>query len=139
MAFTSSEKTKIRHYLGYPQVYRFEDPRLEGAIDTVGNDADAVSLVQDLLAKIDNVRAQLGSVALPSAGLKSLDKGDVELYDHNAQTEGMRGIGRGYCAELSGLFGIPLHTDIFGEVGYAGDKWVKQNGRSRVSGICGLG
>jgi len=139
MAFTTPEKARIRHALGYPQVYRFEDPRLEGALDTVGQDVDAVAIVQDLLAKIDDVRTKVHNVALGSAGLKALDKGDVELYGKNEQTAGMRAIGRGYCAELSGLFGIPLGTDIFGEAGYTGDRWAQSNGRSRFSGLCGLG
>jgi hypothetical protein len=135
MAFSSAEATTIRHYLGYPQVYRQSNPRLESAITLVGGDADAVALVQALLASIDNVWTALESTALVSAGLKSLDKGDVELYDDNAQTTGMRDIGRMFCSRLSGLFGVPIATDIFSTRGYQGDAWKATNGNSSLAGL----
>jgi hypothetical protein len=135
MAFTSAEATKIRHYLGYPQVYRQSNPRLESAITVVGNDDDAVTLAQGLLASIDNVRATIESTALVSAGLKSLDKADVELYEDNSQTRGMRSIGKQYVSELSGLFGVPVQTDIFSTRGYQGDAWKATNGNSSLAGM----
>lgn len=135
MAFTTLQLTKVRHGLGYPQVYQQANPRLESAMLIVGADADASSLVVALLASIDNVRAQIEATALESAGLKSLDKGDVELYQDNQQTRGMRSIGRGYCAELSHLFGVPIANDIFGERGYSGDGWKPENARVSMAGL----
>lgn len=135
MAFTTAESTKIRHYLGYPQLWRFQNPRLESALEVVGGDADAVQLVQALLASIDNVWAAVESTALVSAGLKSLDKGDVELYDNNQLTAGMQRIGRMYCSRLSGLFGVPIATDVFSTAGYGGDGWKAGNGNTTLAGL----
>jgi hypothetical protein len=134
-AFTSAESTKIRHYLGYPQVYRQANPRLESAITVVGGDQDAVDLALGLLASITNVLGQIEATALVSAGLKSLDKGDVELYDGNAQTVGMQRIGRTFVAQLSGLFGVPIATDIFSMAGYQGDAWKASNGNTTLAGL----
>lgn len=135
MAFTTAQATKIRHYLGYPQVYQQANPRLENAILVVGGDVDAVAIVQGLIADIDNVRTQIKGVALVSAGVKALDKGDVELYADNEQTRGMRSIGRSYVGELSGIFGVPIATDIFGTAGYQGDGWKANNARVSLAGL----
>jgi len=135
MAFTSPQATKIRHYLGYPQVYRQSNPRLEGAIEVVGGDVDAVALTVALLASIDNVWLAMETQALVSAGLKSLDKGDVELYDNQAKTVGIQRIGRMYCARLSGMFGVPIATDVFGTTGYQGDAWKLTSGNSSLAGM----
>lgn len=135
MAFTTAQATSIRHFLGYPQVYRQSNPRLESAIEVVGGDADAVAIVVALLASIDNVWASMESTALVSAGLKALDKGDVELYGDNAQTAGIQKIGRMFCARLSGLFGVPLATDVFGTTGYQGDAWKLTSGNSSLAGL----
>lgn len=135
MAFTSAEATKVRHYLGYPQVYQYANPRLESAITVVGGDSDAVTLVQGLLASIDGVWTQIQTVALVSAGVKALDKGDVELYDNNMQTKGMRDIGRMFVARLSDLFGVPVANDIFGLQGYSGDAWRMNNARPTLMGL----
>jgi hypothetical protein len=138
MAFTSPEATKIRRYLGYPSVFKYEDPRLEGVIVTVGQDADAVAEVQQTLADVDAVRAQLRSVALVSTGVKSLDKGDVELYADNQQSEGLRALGRTFCAQLSEIFGVPLANDFFGTKGYRDDAWMGA-GRGTFTGLAGMG
>ncbi|WP_437489450.1 hypothetical protein WME75_10735 [Sorangium sp. So ce1014] len=135
MAFTSIEATKIRHYLGYPSLWRFQNPRLESAIMVVGGDPDATTIVQGLLTQIEAVRTQIQGTALAGAGLKALDKGDVELYPDNQQTQGMRSIGRSYVAELSSIFGVPINTDIFGTFGYQDDRWMMRNGRSSLTGL----
>lgn len=135
MAFTTSEAAAIRHALGYPQVYRHANPRLESALAVVGGDIDAATIVRGLLASIAGVRAQIEAVALPSAGVSGLDKGGVELHGAHAQIAGMRKIGRGYVGELSGLFGVPRSADIFGESGYQGDGWKANNGLSTIAGL----
>ena len=133
-AFTSAEATSIRHYLGYPQVYRYQDPRLESAIVQVGGDVDAAALVRLLLTSIDGVFVKVGTSALAGAGVKSLDKGDVELYQ-GQQLEGMREVGRTFCGRLSSLFGVPILADVFGGGGYTGDQWKLGAGNSSLAGL----
>jgi hypothetical protein len=135
MAFSSAQETQIRAYLGYPQVYRYANPRLESAIAVVGDDVDATNLAVSIMASIANVDAQIASVGLPSAGLSRLDKGDVELHPDNAQLGGMRETGRMYCGRLSDLFGVPVANDYFGNNGYSGDDWRAENARPTLTGL----
>lgn len=135
MAFTSSQTSAVRSYLGYPSVFRWANPRLESALSVVGLDADVSAQVVSLLAKIDNVFTSIDGIALVSAGVKTLDKGDVELYQDNQQTAGMRSIGRTYVNRLSGIFGVPIYTDVFGVGGYKGDGWSEGTGISQLAGL----
>lgn len=127
MAFTSAEAVKIRHYLGYPYLWQFTNPRLEDAIVKVGENPDMVSLIQGLLASIDDVFAKISSIALLGSGVKALDKGDVELYQDNQQTKGMANIGRIYVNRLSDAMGVIIANDIFGTWGYGAETWKLQN------------
>ena len=43
MAWTLSEKDQIREWLAFACIYRFADPQLEGAIDSVQSQADGGS------------------------------------------------------------------------------------------------
>lgn len=134
MAFTSAEATKIRHYLGYPQVYRQSNPRLESAIVVVGGDADAVTLVQGILVSVEAALAAINGKGLDSAGVKALDKGDVELYQGGAIRD-PKEVGRTAVAQLSTTFGVPIANDVFGTGGYSGDAWKGQNARTSLAGL----
>ncbi len=132
MAFTSEEAVKIRHYLGYPYIYQFANPRLESAIELVGANPDMVTLIQGLLASIDDVFAKLGSIGLLGAGIKALDKGDVELYQDNQQIKGMKDIGRMFVNRLSDAMGVVIANDIFGTLGYGAETWKLNNAHSSL-------
>jgi hypothetical protein len=135
MAFTTTQAAQIRLYLGYPSVWRYQDPALEGVLITVGSDVDASALVVGILANIVAVLAQIQNVALVSAGVKVLDKGDVELDVNNAQTKGCKDIGRMWVGQLSDLFGVPVANDIFGSAGYSGNGWARGNSRPTIAGL----
>jgi hypothetical protein len=143
MAFTSAESFKVRHYLGYPQVYRQSNPRLESAITLVGEDVDAVAAVQGLIVSIENVLTAIGSAGINAAGVKSLDQGALEFFGGGSsgvtKTAGLNSIGKQYVAQLSGIFGVPIATNIFGTVGYEGDAWKLGAGNSSWMGLAGLG
>ncbi len=135
MAFTSAQTASIRTYLGYPAIYRFANPRLESAIVLAAADDDVSAQVITILGNIAGVLTQIQGVALVSAGVTSLDKGDVSLDVGNAQTRGMVRIGRMWVAQLSGIFGVPVGTDVFGAVGYGGDGWMATNGMGHLTGL----
>lgn len=132
MAFTSEEAVKIRHYLGYPYMFQFVNPRLEDAIVKVGENPEMVTLIQGLLTSIDNVFTKLESVGLLGAGVKSLDKGDVELYQDNQQIQGMKDIGRMYVNRLSDAMGVIIANDIFGTRGYGPETWKLNNAHNTI-------
>jgi len=134
MAFTTAQLAQIRTYLGYPSVYLFQDPALEGVMVAVGNDVDASALVVSYLANVTAVLADIQSMGLLNAGVRSLDKGDVELDVNNAQITGKKEVGRMWVGMLSGLFSVPIWTDIFAGRGYQGHAWAK-NQRTRLAGM----
>ena len=116
MPFSTADATKIRHYLGYPQLWQYQNPRLEGAIASVGGDPDAYTQVEGILANIDGVFASLAA-AQNNAGLKSIGQGEVEFYDGTELRE-KRKLGRMYVAGLAVVFGVSddarNRKDVFG-------------------------
>lgn len=124
MAFTEAQKVKIRFYLGFPDVFRYANPRLESALDVVGGRPDTQAEVEKILARLVVIETAIES-SLSTAGLKRAE--DVEWYQGGAagtQIEGKRSEGKSYCSRLSILFGIPLQADAFGTGGYQGDNWM---------------
>jgi len=122
MAFTAAQQVQIRKYLGYPQVFRYRNSRLEDAITVVGADVDSSAEVVSILASIAGVETGLTS-ALENAGLKRAE--DIEWYQSSAsgssEVDTKRAEGRRFCARLSQLFGVPLLNDAFGTAGYEDD------------------
>lgn len=134
MAFTGAQKAKIRFYLGYPQVYLFANPRLEGALDVIGANVDQSALVVGILAQLDAQNGQfVGSAA--SAGIRTLDKDDVGFFDGNSVILGNAVMGRTLCNQLSITCGVPIANDIYGTHGYSGDGWRRTNGLSSLMGL----
>lgn len=139
MPFTNSEAYQIRKYLGYPQVYRQANPRLESAIEQVGLDPDAVADVQALLAKIAALQTVIDQEDTFVAGLKSVDNQEVEWYqDKNGSSNGPLMAhwqqGNSLCNQLSIIFGVPIENRIFGTRGYTGDNWKQFSGSSCPDG-----
>ncbi len=120
MAFTDAQKAKIRRYLGYPDVFRYANTRLESAIDVVGGRAEVQALVEADLAALDTIDAKLSSVASSQGGLKRID--DIEFYEGQAVSQ-IRSDGRRMAGRLSITFGVPIEGDVFGSGGYTGDGW----------------
>lgn len=124
MAFTEAQKVKIRFYLGFPDVFRYANTRLESAIDVIGGRAETQTEVESVLARLVVIETAIES-SLSTAGLKRAE--DVEWYQGGAagtQIEGKRAEGKAYCSRLSIIFGIPLQGDAFGTGGYRGDNWM---------------
>ena len=136
MAFTDAQKENIRFYLGYPQVYLYANPRLESAINVVGNSATLVDKVQGILDKLDATQDNL-SQAQQTAGLKRAE--DIEWYGNTNQN--VVGIlnaeGKKFCTQLSIIFGVPIANNVFaqGGPGYSGDTWRSANGMSNGFGF----
>lgn len=141
MAFTEAQRVKLRKFLGYPDVYRQYNPRLESAFDVIGGRADTQASVEDLITKIDAVDLSLTN-ALALAGLKRAE--EVEWY----QAMSGKGIsapmaaaiaqGKMLIGRLSTTFGVPIYSDYFGIGGYPGDAYMG-TGNQRSGGMTPLG
>jgi len=134
MAFTDAQKAKIRRYLGYPDVFRYANTRLESAIEVIGGRAEVQTLVEADLTALDAIDAKLSSAASSQGGIKRVD--DIEFYQGQVvsqiQSDGRRIVGR-----LSITFGVPIEGDYFGSGGYLGDGWSRK--QTQYGGMFNLG
>lgn len=137
MAFTAAERIKIRHYMGYPQTFKYANTRLESAMDQAGADPDMTAHVQALLEKLDEIWDTFSGKGLITAGLRTLDKDDAGFFPGaaNSVAGGIASIGRTYANQLSITFGVNLANDVFGTVGYQSDTWMLNNGRVSIAGL----
>lgn len=134
MAFTDAQKAQIRRYLGYPDVYRQANPRLESALNLVGDRPDSKALIEADLAALMTLETKL-TAAQAYGGLKRVD--DIEFYPNAAQTKSLRDEGRRVVGRISITMGVAPAADVFGAGGYAGDSWMGP--RSQYGGMFGAG
>lgn len=152
MAFSETQKVDIRFYLGYPDVYRYANPRLESAIEVVGTRPESQARVEIMLAKLNGF---YGNGVTPSAmdqqiaraGISKVESADdlVEFGGGNSDTssnaiaDAQSSAARRLVSALSSFFGIPIASDVFGTRGYVGDNWKFYNGNSSGFGFNGFG
>jgi len=138
MAFTETQKVNIRFYLGYPDIYRQSNPRLENAIEIMGTRPETQLKVEVLLAKLDAIYgvnpgdpSQIDK-ALLYAGYTESESADdrVVFGDSSAQGSSSSAVlntlndyGRQLVGALSSWCGVPIASNVFGRVGYIGDQW----------------
>jgi hypothetical protein len=129
MAFSNAEKAKIRTVLGYPNLFRYKNPRLESALESV--DADGEVIVRAELAAIAEIDTALlsGGSAFDSAGLKKVDEVEFQTGSISLTVAAqMQRTGRIHIGRISSFFGTPINGDYYGSGGYPGDPWSKQMG-----------
>lgn len=129
MAFTSAQIVSIKKYLGFPQVFESNNPRLLGAIELLGNHTERAAYIVSLLTELDVVDAAVaaaGSTTTTQGALKKVD--EVEFYDVSSSSSGSDYVGalkRGkmLCGRLSSAMGVPIISNYFGTQGYSDDSW----------------
>jgi hypothetical protein len=118
MAFTNAEKTRLRRYLGFSELYRQVETRLESQLDALPtNNPDAETQVRALLAKVDAVDTKI-----QSAGLENLDAAkvkDVVLLGAE-QLRALRAQGRMLIRQIAITFDLEPRRDYFDEGGAMG-------------------
>lgn len=148
MAFTEQNKVDIRFFLGYPDVYRQSNPRLENAIDIMGSRPETQNKVEMLLARLNTIYGidpnDPGSInkAINAAGIsKVVDAfGETVEYGNTAASKkgsasssilnDINAYGRQLAGALSSFFGTPIASNVFGTYGYVGDAWKSGNKQS---------
>lgn len=121
MALTATQQAQIRQYLGYPDLFRYKNVRLEGAI--TGNlSAEAEALITGHLATLATIDTALTSgVGLTSAGVKKVD--EIEFFGAMTTITALRALGRTVASRISTALGVPFFADYFGAAGYPGDAY----------------
>lgn len=145
MAFTEAQRVDIRFYLGYPDVYRYANPRLESAMDVVGSRAESQAKVEILLAKLNAFYGSGANSPLEQqvtyAGIKKVESADdVVEFGGNDSSGGQismdqNNYARNIVSALSSFMGVPVASNIFGKYGYIGDNWKFNSGNSSGFGF----
>lgn len=135
--FTTAQAAQIRMYLGYPDLYRYKDPRLESILSGDQISDDALALIATILAQlVANDALVYGTGGQPGiageiAGLKKLEQ--IEFYQGQALKD--QRITRGELAgRLSSMLGVPFYGDAMGTQGYPGDSFSASGGLGSPGG-----
>jgi len=124
--FTTTQAAQIRMYLGYPDINRYRDVRLEGILTGDVMSDDAVALIVVILAQLAaNDAIMYGTAGVAgdvgaSAGIKKAD--EVEFFAGQS-IDDLGKVREQLAARLSNMLGVPFFGDAFGEAGYPGDQY----------------
>ena len=151
MAFTDAQKIQIRFYLGYPFPFQQLNARLEGAIDLVGANAAASSMVNDMLVRLTAVYGldpsnpgSAGQVdqAIAQAGVKSVESADDKIEFGTTASGGASAssailatqmdLAKRLVSALSSMMGVEIANDVFGNKGYSNDMWKARSNQMSV-------
>lgn len=121
MAFTETQKTAIRRYLGYPDIYRYRDTRLEGLLDGALSATAETAVIADL-ALCDAASTKLFGTTLDTAGVKRVE--DIEFFENKSMIE-TRNSARSASGRISITLGVPFFADFWGTDGYPGDQYTE--------------
>jgi len=115
---TEAEELEVALLLGYPADYRKVNPLFFGAFERINASQANYDKVIELLADLTALKAQISSAA-KSAGIKMLDKGDVEFFGKgNAQYDALMSQKSVLAGEMSILCGVAKLNDITSGKGY---------------------
>jgi hypothetical protein len=124
--FTTTQAAQVRMYLGYPDLFRYENPRLESILQGDELSADALTIIANLLAQLNGLDGLLGGTgtlvgqAAETAGVQKAD--EVTLYKGQTIAD-LRKLGRQAASRISNMLGVPFYGDPWGEGGYPGDTY----------------
>lgn len=114
MAFTATEKVKIRFYCGWSARFHQFDSRLEQAISAVEVDTDTETFVRGIIADCDDTRTKLTAA---HSRLKAMKVGSIGLSGPN-ELMMLRSEGRRHTGELCSVLGVERRHDVFGSSRY---------------------
>lgn len=116
MAFTNAEKTKIRRYLGFSELWKQIDMRLESQLDALPlTNPDAETEVRTTLTRIVAIDEAIQSKALTRLDASEII-GEVKLLGP-AQLTALRAQGRMLVNQIAITFSVEPFRDYFDEGG----------------------
>lgn len=112
---TEQEKTAVRFWLGYADLYRYRNPMLEGILE--GNiSPTAEDKLRAILVRLDEVDEKVfGSTA--NSGIKKVD--EIEFFQYTQMSQ-IKSQGRMYVSRLAYLLGVNIQNDVFSSVSTGG-------------------
>ena len=110
MPFTQTQRTKIRMYLGWTEIFRQGDA-LEAAMDLVGAKPEAQTEVERLLGWLDELDVEVQANTLRSA--KATQVGGMQLRGAYALGTLYRH-GRELVGRLARMFDVTPQGGVFG-------------------------
>jgi hypothetical protein len=148
MAFTEEQKVRIRFYLGYPDVYTDFVPKLENAMDSIGDRPATKALVEFVLAKLDKIFGLDGSPDDPTLldemvgekmGISKIKDFETEIEYGNTESakngstssyiyNDISLYARTWIARLSNILSVEIWSDNMGTKGYKGPLYKAYNG-----------
>lgn len=115
---SNAHKAQIRLYLGYPDLFKYKNTRLESVISDSVLSSEAQDLIISALNSLAVVESFILGTAIQMGGLKRVD--DVEFFSGKTTKE-IRHYGKMYVSRISITLGVPVYSDVFGTKGYLGD------------------
>lgn len=116
MAFSNAEKTRIRRYLGFSELYRQIDTRLETQLDALpANNPDAETQVRALLGRVGAIDDAIQGKALTRLDASEII-GEVKLLGPE-QLRALRTQGRMLINQIAITFDLTPLRDYFDEGG----------------------
>jgi hypothetical protein len=119
MAFSTTQRTQVRMYLGYPSLLDSNtDYKLESMLDTIGSQPSEQATVEAILTELATLDAAIatGSTTVDARGaVKRAD--EVEFFGPHESGGGVtsaKSRARTLCGRLSMRLGVPLAGDYFG-------------------------
>jgi hypothetical protein len=149
MAFTEQAKADIRFFMGYPDVYRYINSRLENAIEVVGTHPEAQARVELILLKLNTLFGSNANGPIANqvnfAGMTKVESRDDIVEFGNASGNGgsqiavdQNAYGNMLCGMLAKTFAVDLGGRIFSSSGYEGDRWMSTNNMSNKYFLMGI-
>lgn len=113
MAFTAAEQSYIRRYLGYSELFKDLDTRLESQMAMIGSRSPtAEAQVRILIGQVQGIDAKINFAALNNLDVESVDGGDVKMLGPD-QIEALRAYGRQLIQQISITFETPPKRDYY--------------------------
>jgi hypothetical protein len=109
VAFTDTEKATIRRYLGFSELFRDVDTRLEGQLDSLSAEAEA--LVRATLVQLAAIDAKIHTAALENLDLQRAE--DVTFLGPE-QLIALKDYGRSLINRIAVTFEVEPMRDYYG-------------------------
>jgi hypothetical protein len=118
---SSTERAKVRLYLGWQSRFYQTDSALEQAMSAVDNDPDAVASIQALLTRCADVDAKLED----ADSRQKLGVAEDITFKGPVEIAALRGQGRQAVGRIAAVLGVEIRHDVYSPSAPAGSNFMK--------------